>query len=121
MNHVSASGHDPRQDTEPGKPPPADPSGDKPHPEYRLDIYRDWCKSCGICASGERKVTGNLIQGRARLLQGNEAVEGALAAGCRFFAGYPITPATEISEVSAYRLPAEGGVPWRPTSWPWGL
>jgi len=32
------------------------------------------------------------------LLQGNEAiVEGALAAGCRFFAGYPITPASEIS------------------------
>ncbi|MFZ5449270.1 MAG: 2-oxoacid:acceptor oxidoreductase subunit alpha [Thermodesulfobacteriota bacterium] len=45
-----------------------------------------------------------------RLLQGNEAVvEGALAAGCRFFAGYPITPATEISEVMSYRLPAVGG------------
>ncbi len=49
-------------------------------------------------------------QGRTVLLQGNEAVvEGALAAGCRFFAGYPITPATEISEVMSYRLPAEGG------------
>lgn len=45
-----------------------------------------------------------------RLLQGNEAVvEGALAAGCRFFAGYPITPATEISEVMSYRLPAVDG------------
>jgi 2-oxoglutarate ferredoxin oxidoreductase subunit alpha len=44
------------------------------------------------------------------LLQGNEAiVEGALAAGCRFFAGYPITPATEISEVMSVRLPAEDG------------
>ncbi|AEB09669.1 2-oxoacid:acceptor oxidoreductase subunit alpha [Desulfobacca acetoxidans] len=44
------------------------------------------------------------------LLQGNEAmVEGALAAGCRFFAGYPITPATEISEVMSIRLPAVGG------------
>jgi 2-oxoglutarate ferredoxin oxidoreductase subunit alpha len=44
------------------------------------------------------------------LLQGNDAVvEGALAAGCRFFAGYPITPATEISEVMSYRLPAVGG------------
>lgn len=44
------------------------------------------------------------------MLQGNEAiVEGALAAGCRFFAGYPITPATEISEVMSYRLPAAGG------------
>ena len=44
------------------------------------------------------------------MLQGNEAiVEGALAAGCRFFAGYPITPATEISEVMSYRLPAVDG------------
>jgi 2-oxoglutarate ferredoxin oxidoreductase subunit alpha len=43
-------------------------------------------------------------------LQGNEAVvEGAIAAGCRFFAGYPITPATEISEAMSYRLPAVGG------------
>jgi 2-oxoglutarate/2-oxoacid ferredoxin oxidoreductase subunit alpha len=43
-------------------------------------------------------------------LQGNEAmVEGALAAGCRFFAGYPITPATEISEAMSLKLPALGG------------
>ncbi len=48
--------------------------------------------------------------GQPRLLQGNEAVvEGALAAGCRFFAGYPITPATEISEAMSWRLPAVGG------------
>jgi 2-oxoglutarate ferredoxin oxidoreductase subunit alpha len=44
------------------------------------------------------------------LLQGNEAVaEGALRAGCRFFAGYPITPATEISEVLSVRLPQVDG------------
>ncbi len=44
------------------------------------------------------------------LLQGNEAVvEGALAAGCRFYAGYPITPSTEIAEGLASRLPALGG------------
>jgi 2-oxoglutarate ferredoxin oxidoreductase subunit alpha len=44
------------------------------------------------------------------LLQGNEAVaEGALRAGCRFFAGYPITPATEISEVLSVRLPQVNG------------
>jgi 2-oxoglutarate ferredoxin oxidoreductase subunit alpha len=48
--------------------------------------------------------------GQPLLLQGNEAVvEGALYAGCRFFAGYPITPATEISEAMAYRLPAVDG------------
>jgi len=48
--------------------------------------------------------------GKVRLLQGNEAVvEGALAAGCRFFAGYPITPASEISEILSIRLPRIGG------------
>lgn len=44
------------------------------------------------------------------LMQGNEAcVEGAIAAGMRFFAGYPITPSTEIAERSALRLPMVGG------------
>ena len=53
---------------------------------------------------------GRKIQGRPVLLLGNEAiVEGALAAGCRFFASYPITPASEIGEVMSYRLPAVGG------------
>jgi len=36
--------------------------------------------------------------------------EGAIAAGCRFFAGYPITPATEVAEHMARRLPEVGGV-----------
>jgi 2-oxoglutarate ferredoxin oxidoreductase subunit alpha len=46
-----------------------------------------------------------------RLMQGDEAcAEGAIAAGCNFFAGYPITPATEIAEVIAHRLPQVGGV-----------
>jgi len=36
-------------------------------------------------------------------------VRGALAAGCRFFAGYPITPASEISEELSRLLPAMGG------------
>ncbi len=44
------------------------------------------------------------------LLQGNEAiVEGALAAGCRFYAGYPITPASEITEMMSSRLPQVEG------------
>jgi 2-oxoglutarate ferredoxin oxidoreductase subunit alpha len=44
------------------------------------------------------------------LLQGNEAcARGALAAGCLFFAGYPITPSTEIAEVLAEELPKTGG------------
>ncbi len=46
-----------------------------------------------------------------RLIQGNEAAaEGALAAGVSFFAGYPITPSTEIAEILADRLPANGGI-----------
>jgi len=44
------------------------------------------------------------------MMQGNTAcAEGAIAAGCRFFAGYPITPSTEIAEVLAARLPKAGG------------
>ncbi|MCQ1529863.1 2-oxoacid:acceptor oxidoreductase subunit alpha [Lutispora saccharofermentans] len=47
---------------------------------------------------------------KAQLMQGNEAcVEGAIAAGMRFFAGYPITPSTEIAEISAEKLPCVGG------------
>ncbi|GAB6156697.1 2-oxoacid:acceptor oxidoreductase subunit alpha [Desulfosporosinus burensis] len=47
---------------------------------------------------------------KARLMQGNEAVaEGALAAGVLFYAGYPITPSTEIAEIMAERLPLIGG------------
>jgi 2-oxoglutarate ferredoxin oxidoreductase subunit alpha len=36
--------------------------------------------------------------------------EGALASGCRFFAGYPITPATEIAETMSKRMPEVGGI-----------
>lgn len=47
---------------------------------------------------------------KSRLMQGNEAVaEGALAAGVRFFGGYPITPSTEIAEGMAKLLPTVGG------------
>ncbi len=42
--------------------------------------------------------------------QGNMALaQGALAAGCRFFGGYPITPSTEIAEVCAEEMPKLGG------------
>lgn len=45
-----------------------------------------------------------------RFIQGNEAcVEGAMYAGIDFFAGYPITPSTEIAEHLASRLPQNGG------------
>jgi 2-oxoglutarate ferredoxin oxidoreductase subunit alpha len=45
-----------------------------------------------------------------QLIQGNHASAlGALAAGCRFFAGYPITPSSEIAEFLARELPKVGG------------
>jgi len=48
---------------------------------------------------------------RKDFVQGDEAIaEGAIAAGCRYFAGYPITPASEISECLSRRLPEVGGV-----------
>ena len=50
-----------------------------------------------------------MARAQARLLQGNEAIAlGALAAGCDFFAGYPITPASEITELMSRELPARG-------------
>lgn len=49
--------------------------------------------------TGEHFITGDIA-----------CAEGALAAGCRFFAGYPITPATEIAEHMAKRLPQVGGL-----------
>ena len=48
--------------------------------------------------------------GRLTFVQGNEAcVEAALYAGLDFFAGYPITPSTEIAELMSVRLPQKGG------------
>lgn len=47
---------------------------------------------------------------KAEFWQGNVAVaHGAIAAGCRFFGGYPITPSSEIAEVMAEELPKVGG------------
>ncbi|MDR7555879.1 MAG: 2-oxoacid:acceptor oxidoreductase subunit alpha [Armatimonadota bacterium] len=51
------------------------------------------------------------MSARPRLVQGNAAcAAGAIAAGCRFYAGYPITPSSEIAEEMARRLPGVGGV-----------
>jgi 2-oxoglutarate ferredoxin oxidoreductase subunit alpha len=47
---------------------------------------------------------------KVAFLQGNEAAaRGALYAGCNFFAGYPITPSTEVAEVMSSELPRIGG------------
>jgi len=51
------------------------------------------------------------LAGKQRLLQGNQAiVEGAFYAGARFYAGYPITPSSEIAEECSRRMPQTGGV-----------
>ncbi len=58
--------------------------------------------SSGAAGEGKRR--------KIQIITGNEAcAEGALAAGMRFFAGYPITPSSEIAEILSERLPAEGG------------
>lgn len=47
---------------------------------------------------------------KVAFLQGNEAAaHGAIYAGCKFFAGYPITPSTEVAEVMSAELPKVGG------------
>jgi 2-oxoglutarate ferredoxin oxidoreductase subunit alpha len=56
-------------------------------------------------------VTRSRVLSGSHYLQGDLAcAEGALAAGCRFFGGYPITPSSEIAERLALRLPEVGGV-----------
>jgi 2-oxoglutarate ferredoxin oxidoreductase subunit alpha len=57
-----------------------------------------------------KAIPANVLTG-SHYLDGNHATaEGAIAAGCKFFAGYPITPSTEIAERVARRFPLLGGV-----------
>lgn len=51
-----------------------------------------------------------ILTGTHFMLGNHAVVEGALAAGCDFFAGYPITPANEISQHMSQRMPKIGGV-----------
>jgi 2-oxoglutarate ferredoxin oxidoreductase subunit alpha len=58
----------------------------------------------------EAERSERLLQPGPHYLQGSEAcIEGALLAGCRVYAGYPITPASEVMEHAALRLPQIGG------------
>lgn len=52
----------------------------------------------------------SVLTGTHFLLGDSAIAEGAIAAGCRFFAGYPITPSTETAERMAERLPQAGGI-----------
>jgi 2-oxoglutarate ferredoxin oxidoreductase subunit alpha len=60
---------------------------------------------------GEKPSLRKRSSANTHFWQGNEAcAEAAIAAGCRFFAGYPITPSSEIAEHLAKRLPQVGGI-----------
>ena len=49
-------------------------------------------------------------KGETIFTMGNDAMTaGAIAAGARFYAGYPITPSSEVAELSSVRLPQVGG------------
>ena len=56
------------------------------------------------------KSESKLLSGTHFMLGNHAIVEGALAADCNFFAGYPITPANEISQYMSQRMPKTGGV-----------
>jgi 2-oxoglutarate ferredoxin oxidoreductase subunit alpha len=61
-----------------------------------------------VLASANRNGSGSATP--KRLMEGSEAIaEAVIAAGCRFFAGYPMTPFTELLEHLARRLPEVGG------------
>ena len=56
-------------------------------------------------------MTGKTVLTGQHFMHGDDAcAEGAIAAGCTFFGGYPITPSTEVAERLARRLPQVGGV-----------
>ena len=56
-------------------------------------------------------MSDSVVRSGKHFMHGDHAcAEGAIAAGCTFFGGYPITPSTEIAEYLARRLPNTGGV-----------
>ena len=65
---------------------------------HRLSLVRYPLPGSCDCGQAIRSLRSRGVT--IKLMQGNEAVAwGALAAGCRFYAGYPITPSTEIAEM----------------------
>ena len=51
MNRDAGSEKELGQTPAPDAVPAGEDHPDQPHPEYRISIYRDWCKGCGICAA----------------------------------------------------------------------
>lgn len=87
-------------------------------PDLAISTGKVWSKApqtsatrYAAAASWPTPLTAPPRNTNAILMQGNEAcVEGAIAAGLRFYAGYPITPASEIAEMFSRRLPPLGSV-----------
>jgi 2-oxoglutarate ferredoxin oxidoreductase subunit alpha len=76
---------------------------------YRLSFLRHTLPRSGDLRQEDQLASKEALL-TIRLMQGNEAIAlGAIAAGCRFYAGYPITPSTEVAEVMARELPKVGG------------
>ena len=82
-------------------------------PDFAIRVHLDQASvsrraRCRAMNAVDTALTGKSAQ---KLISGNTACAlGAIAAGCRFFAGYPITPSSEIAERLARRLPEVGGV-----------
>ena len=83
---------------------------------YRMRKLHDLLSRFGHCCIGgkvakeSKKMNGERVLTGRYFMMGNEAcAEGAIAAGCEFTAGYPITPATEVANRLAERLPQVGG------------
>ncbi|MFI5330193.1 MAG: ATP-binding protein [Desulfobaccales bacterium] len=51
MDRDAGPEKEPNKDLEPRAALNGDDQSEKPHPEYEIDIFRDWCKSCGICVA----------------------------------------------------------------------
>ena len=60
--------------------------------------------------SGYEEITPDVLTGKYFMTGNVAAAEGAIAAGCRYFAGYPITPSSEIAERLSERLPQVNGI-----------
>jgi 2-oxoglutarate ferredoxin oxidoreductase subunit alpha len=74
----------------------------------RSDDYQTWARNAAHPT--RRTVTTQAKAPTIKLLQGNEScAEAAIAAGCRFFGGYPISPSSEIAEHMSSLLPRVGG------------
>jgi NAD-dependent dihydropyrimidine dehydrogenase PreA subunit len=102
--------------------------------QYVVPVNPDACIGCAMCATICPMRQSRFTKRRAIkmsdkvFMKGCEAVaEAAVRAGCRFFAGYPITPQNDVPEYFSRRMPQVGGVflqeraKSRPPTWRLGL